>query len=106
MTNDYDLYSPVVAVVRGYCRLYHYMTVSKDDPSVATSTRSHYAAGVGAISDALAVNCRPDEAPYFIDDIGLGTGFNKSQMCYISERDYKERKRKIVHDIAHNLHIV
>jgi hypothetical protein len=82
------------------------MTVSKDDPSVDASTRAHYAAVAVAISDALAVNCRPDEAPYFIDDIGLGTGFNKSQMCYISERDYKERKRKIVHDIAHNLHIV
>lgn len=106
MTNDYDLYSPVVAVVRGYCRLYHFMTESKDDPSIESNVRENYARVSGAISDALKANCRPDEAPYFVSDIGLGTGFNKSQMCYISERDYKERKRKIVHDIAHNLHIV
>lgn len=106
MTNDYNLYSPVVAVVRGYCRMYQFMTVSLEDPQIDKNIRDQYASAVAAIHAALEANCRPDEAPYFLDDIGLGTGFNKSQMCYISERDYKERKRKIVHDIAHNLHIV
>ena len=39
-------------------------------------------------------------------NIGLGTGFNKSQMCFISEVDYKVRKRKIVHDIAVGLNLI
>lgn len=106
MTNDYNLYSPIVAVVRGYCRMYQYMTVSIEDPQISKDIRDHYAVVVAAIHDALTVNCRPDEAPYFLDDIGLGTGFNKSQMCFISERDYKTRKRKIVMDIAVNLRLI
>lgn len=106
MTNDYNLYSPIVAVVRGYCRMYQYMTVSIEDPQISKEIRDHYAVAVAAIHDALTENCRPDEAPYFLDDIGLGTGFNKSQMCFISERDYKDRKRKIVHDIASNMRLV
>ncbi len=106
MTNDYNLYSPIVAVVRGYCRMYQYMTVSIEDPQISKDIRDHYAVAVAAIHDALTVNCRPDEAPYFLDDIGLGTGFNKSQMCFISECDYKTRKRKIVMDIAVNLRLI
>lgn len=105
MATDFDLYTPVVAVVRGYCRMYHYMKVSADDPRVSADMRENFAKVTAAIQVALDDNCRPDEAPYFIDDIGLGTGFNKSQMCYISETDYKTRKRKIVHDIAKNLHL-
>lgn len=106
MSTDFDLYTPVVAVVRGYCRMYHYMTVTAEDPRVRDDVREHFSRVTAAIHDALTVNCRPDEAPYFLDDIGLGTGFNKSQMCFISEVDYKVRKRKIVHDIAVNLRLV
>lgn len=106
MANDFDLYTPIVAVVRGYCRMYHYMVVSAEDTQIKPEMREHFAAVTAAIHDALTVNCRPDEAPYFLDDIGLGTGFNKSQMCFISEVDYKVRKRKIVHDIAVNLRLV
>lgn len=106
MTNDYNLYSPIVTVVRGYCKMYHFMKESKDDPQVDKDVRAIYAYAYSAISAALEANCRPDEAPYFVDDIGLGTGFNKSQMCFISECDYKTRKRKIVMDIAVNLRLV
>lgn len=105
MATDFDLYTPIVAVVRGYCRMYHYMAVSSEDARINEDVREHFSEVTAAIKKAMDDNCRPDEAPYFIDDIGLGTGFNKSQMCYISETDYKTRKRKIVHDIAKNLHL-
>lgn len=106
MATDFDLYTPVVAVVRGYCRMYQYMSVTKADPRARQDVRDNFTEVTAAIKKALDDNCRPDEAPYFLDDIGLGTGFNKSQMCFISEVDYKVRKRKIVHDIAVNLRLV
>ena len=103
---DYDLYAPIVGIVRNYCKLYHYAHTVADDLREPENIREHYQAVYNAITAALKANCRPDEAPYFVSDIGLGTGFNKSQMCYISETDYKTRKRKIVHDIAVELNLV
>ena len=103
---DYNLISPIVGIVRNYCRMYQYMLANTDDPQIPENIRTHYKAASAAISAALKANCRPDEAPYFVNDIGLGTGFNKTQMCFISERDYKTRKRKIVQDIAIGLNLV
>lgn len=105
MTNDYDLYAPIVGIVRNYCKIYYYAETVSKDPREPENLRAHYKAAYNAIKAALEANCRPDEAPFFVSDIGLGTGFNKSQMCFISEVDYKVRKRKIVHDIAKNLHL-
>lgn len=106
MSNAYDLYPPIVSVVRGYCKMYRYMEVSVNDPLLPLTIRQHYAVIIDGIHRAIQANCLDGEAAYFIDDIGQGTGFNKSQMCFISEHDYKSRKRKIVHDIAVNLNLV
>ena len=103
---DYDLYAPIVGIVRNYCKIYYYAETVSKDPREPANLRAHYKAVHTAIKAALEVNCRPDEAPFFVSDIGLGTGFNKSQMCFISEVDYKVRKRKIVHDIAVGLNLI
>ncbi len=96
----------VLRAVRAMCEDYDRRAGEIRRGALAPEVLGHYMMLNGAIDRALAECCEEGIRTEMRRDIGNNTGYQFTQLYFLSFGTYKDRKRKSKHAIAKALHLI
>lgn len=102
---EWDVPVDVVRLVRFLCAGYERRARSIRYKTFSERVLEEYRRQNAAIDAALSV-VEEDMRAALLYDISEGRGYNKSDAAYLCESAYIKRKRRVIHDIAVNLHLI
>ena len=96
----------VERAVRAMCEDYGRRAAESRRAKLSPEVIGHYMLLNAAIDRAIAECCEEGIRREMLSDIGAARGYHFTQLYFIAEGTYKDRKRKSKHAIARALHLI
>lgn len=96
----------VERAVRAMCEDYERRAAEIRRGALSAEVLAHYTLLNAAIDRAISECCEDGIRLEMRRDIGNGRGYHFSQLYFLAEGTYKDRKRKCKHAVAKALHLI
>lgn len=106
MKNLFMLPDSVERAVRAMCEDYERRAAEIRRGALSAEVLAHYTLINAAIDRAISDCCEESICHEMRRDIGMGRGYHFSQLYFLAEGTYKDRKRKSKHAVAKALHLI
>jgi hypothetical protein len=103
---EYKLPEGVERAVRAMCEDYDRRASEICRAKLSVEVLAHYMLLNAAIDRAISEICEEGIRKEMRRDIGLNRGYHFTQLYFLAEGTYKDRKRKSKHAIAKALHLI